>query len=332
MQKCPQGLRSLLKAHWIRVFSAVLIDGRIILRIYILPEDVGQRFVDRNTRTLRAALEELISTVDVSTAAWNGKPSSPRTQFQPWATADDSSLYYIFNTLPSPSPALKISKGRYNKVAMEEVLQNRVHGLNTALYPYQARSAAVMIERETHPSLNLDPRLERRIGPGGSTYFYSPRDIAFFKEPGMYESIRGGILAETMGLGKTIICLAVILATRQHLPQMPPQFERYIPERQSVPSLLELAVTSAGSRSVPLKAQLNRLRQCYKGGHIELSMCMRAIDDHPVEYLVPYVPIRQNRRTEIPPPRRLKLCSGTIVVVPRNLVLCTCNAIINLLI
>ena len=325
MHKCPQGLRSLLKAHWIRVFSAVLIDGRIILRIYILPEDVGQRFVDRNTRALRVALEELVSIVDVSTAAWNGKPSSPRIQFQPWAIGDDSSLYYIFNTLPSPSPALKVSKERFNKVAMEEVLENRVPGLNTALYPYQARSAAVMIERETCPSLNLDPRLEHRMGPGGSAYYYSPRDIAFFKEPRMYESIRGGILAETMGLGKTIICLAVILATRQHLPQLPPQFERYIPERQSVPSLMELAVTSAGSRSVPLKAQFNRLRQCYKEGQIELSMCMRAIDDHPIEYLVPYVPIRQNRRTEIPPPRRLKLCSGTIVVVPRNLVLCTCD-------
>jgi hypothetical protein len=163
------------------------------------------------------------------------------------------------------------------------------------------------------------------MGPGGSAYYYSPRDIAFFKEPPMYESIRGGILAETMGLGKTIICLAVILATRHHLPQIPPQFERHIPERQSVPCLMELAVTAAGSRSVPLKAQFNRLRRCCKGGQIELSMCMRAIDDHPIEYHVPYVPIRQNRRTEIPPPRRLKLCSGTIVVVPRNLVLCTCD-------
>ena len=324
LQKCPQGLRSLLKAHWIRAFSAVLVDGRIIFRIYILPEDVGQRFVDRSTRALRAALEELIPIVDVSSATWNGKPSPTRTHFQPWATGDDLSLYYIFNTLPSPSPALKTSMGRFNKVAMEDLLENKVPGLNTTLYPYQARSAALMIERETCPSLNLDPRLERRTGPDGSAYYYSPRDVAFFKEPVMYESIKGGILAETMGLGKTIICLAVILATRQHLPRIPPQFERYIPERQSVPSLMELAVTAAGARSVPLKAQLNRLRQCYKGEQIELSMCMRSIDDHPIEYLVPYVPIRQNRRTEIPPPKRLKLCSGTIVVVPRNLVLCIC--------
>jgi len=304
------------------VFSGVLLNGRIILRIYILPEDVGQRFVDRKDRPLRLALERLIPIVNVSPAAWNGKPSPSKTDFQSWATGDYSSLYYIFNTLPSPSSAPKVSKQQFNKVAMEEVLENRVPGLKTSLYAYQARSAAAMIERETCPSLNLDPRLEPRMSPGGSEFYYSPRDIAFFKEPRMYESIRGGILAETMGLGKTIICLAVILATRQHLPQIPPQFDHYVPERQSVPSLMELAVTAAGLRSIPLKDQFNRLRR-YKGGlQIELSMCMRAIDDHPIEYRVPYVPIRQ-KRIENPPYKQLKLCSGTIVVVPRNLVLCT---------
>src|SRR4051812_41900034 len=50
---------------------------------------------------------------------------------------------------------------------------------------------------------------------------------------------------------KTLICLAVILATKDHLPEPPPQHERRPRTRSSVPSLLDLAVSSAGSHFIP---------------------------------------------------------------------------------
>ena len=322
LQQCKNSVRQLLKARWIRLFFAPLFSGQTTLRVYGLPEDVGQRVIDRNVRSLRMGLEELIKDIDISPATWIGKSVSAVESFDPWATGDHSSLYYIYNTLPSPSPSSSLKADRFTLRAIQEMLgdmshTSRVPGLKTTLYPYQARSAAVMIERETMPRLHLDPRLEPRTAPDGSTFYYSPRDAAFFRSPRDYESIRGGILAETMGLGKTIICLAVILATRHTLPRVPVQYEVYKPVQSGVPSLMKLAISKAAQSAVPIKAHLNRLRrECGD----EFSEITRAIDNNPMDYLIPQIPIRTNRRTQIPPPRRMRLCSGTIVVVPANLV------------
>jgi len=322
LQQCKDSVRHLLKARWIRLFFAPLFSGQTTLRVYALPEDVGQRVIDRNVRSLRMGLEELIKDIDVSPATWLGKSASVVESFDPWATGDHSSLYYIYNTLPSPSPSSSLKSDRFTLRAIQGMLgdvnhTSRVTGLKTTLYPYQARSAAVMIERESMPRLHLDPRLEPRTAPDGSTFYYSPRDAAFFRSPRNYESIRGGILAETMGLGKTIICLAVILATRHTLPRVPVQYEVYKPVQSGVPSLMKLAISKAARSAVPIKAHFDRLRRECGDDFSEIT---RAVDDNPVDYLIPQIPIRTNRRTQIPPPRRMRLCSGTIVVVPANLV------------
>lgn len=322
LKQCPF-IPDLLEAGWIRVFYAPLVAGETTLRIYALPEDVGQSSIDRRVRSLRAALGELIRIIDVSPRAWKGQPTESIERYDLWATADDSSLFYIFNTLPSPSPKhLSWKTDPFTLLAMRELLgddghASKVPGLNTSLYPYQARSAAMMVQREINPMLSLDPRLEPRTAPDGSTFYYSPRDIAFFRNPRHYESIRGGILAETMGLGKTLICLAVILATRHTLPQVPVQYNIEKPVRPGVPSLLQSVISHAGKNSIPLKACLDRLRRTEA---VEYSQITEAIDRHRIEYLVPHVPLRTNRRTEPQPPRRMRLCSGTIIVVPRNLV------------
>ena len=127
-----------------------------------------------------------------------------RQNFDPWATATESSLYYIFNTLPSPSPSPTRVPDRYTRLAMRELLDERYEtGLKSRLYPYQRRTIAAMLEREASVSTHLDPRLERRTSPDGSVFYYSPQDLVFLREPRMYESTKSGVLAETMGLGKT---------------------------------------------------------------------------------------------------------------------------------
>lgn len=60
--------------------------------------------------------------------------------------------------------------------------------LRTTLHPYQRRAVCVMLQRET--------------GPG---------------------NVRGGILCEDMGVGKTLECIALILATRGSVPSTPPE-------------------------------------------------------------------------------------------------------------
>lgn len=325
LEQCPPQVEPLWSAGWIRLMYRTQFSGLTTVRIYVLPEDVGQVHVDRQVRSLRKSLGELVQLVDISPVSWEGtfSKATQTRHFDLWATGDDTSLFYLFNTLPSPSPNSATWKTNpFTLRTMKELVggvghASTVTGLNTILYPYQARSAALMIQREINPTLSLDPRLEPRTAPDGSTFYYSPRDVAFFRNPRQYESIRGGILAETMGLGKTIICLALVLATRHTLPQVPVQYEVAKPERRGVLRLLDLVISSAGRNSVPLKACLDRRRHA-EG--VEYSQITQAIENHPIEYLIPHVPIRTNRRTEPQPPRRMMLCSGTIIVVPRNLV------------
>jgi hypothetical protein len=192
----------LLDARWIRV-RAKKFEKRTIFRIHLLPDDIGQVQVARNSKHLRADLEILLSRLSLSESTWNGILEEPQQHFDAWATAEEGSLFYIFNTLPSPKPQPGAIKDRITRLAVSELLDDpsSLPGLKTPLYPYQARSAAAMIQREASPALHLDPRFEERKAPDGAVYYYSPRDLIFSQSPQLYESSRGGILAETMGLG-----------------------------------------------------------------------------------------------------------------------------------
>lgn len=198
---------TLLDSKWIRVFSKIIQgEDKCILRVYGLPQDAGRsRLVsDRNTRSLQSAFEQLLMHIDVSESLWDGlTDNGARQAFDLAATPDDNSLFYIFNTLPSPAPSPSTIRDRYSRAAAQDLLavHSGVKGLKTVLYPYQARSAAMMLQRESTPELTLDPRLDLREGPNGDIYYYGPRDGSFLKQPRLYESVRGGILSETMGLG-----------------------------------------------------------------------------------------------------------------------------------
>ena len=110
-----------------------------------------------------------------------------------------------------------------------------------------------MLQRESiSSSLALDPRLERRTAPDGSTFYYGPRDLLFLRHPRYYEPCRGGILAETMGLGKTVIMLSLILATKSHVPKVPTAYS-FPPKRPRVSSLANMAISNTNRKSIPGK-------------------------------------------------------------------------------
>ena len=191
----------LLTAEWIRLY-AKLCGDQLVLRVYLLPHDVGRSRLSRGSRSLRAAVEDLLRQISISKDAWNGNPNGTQLDFDPFATAEQGSLFYIFNTLPSPRPNPANIRDRYTRTVVDELVNDSsVAGLKTSLYPYQARSAAMMIQREASPGLHLDPRFEERCDLDGRPYYFSPRELQWFKSPPIYESSRGGILAETMGLG-----------------------------------------------------------------------------------------------------------------------------------
>ena len=198
-----QFIHPLVTAKWIRLFSAAPF-GRTVLRVYLLADDISHSTIDRNNRTLRKDLINLCSYLDTSLEAWNGRPNDGNiVSFDTWASRVDHSLFWLFNTLPSPSPCAGNVKDRYSKLAMEEILSEHssIPGLKAKLFPYQARTVATMIRKEAKPDRMLDPRYEKRMSPDGRCYYYNARDSQFRLALPQYECNRGGILAETMGVG-----------------------------------------------------------------------------------------------------------------------------------
>lgn len=139
-------LHKLASSGWIRILSAPSTANvhYLILRIYILPFDVGLRFIDRQSKRLYIALENLVSELDVSPDTWYRKlVHGTANKFDRWASGDEGSLFWMFNKLLSPAPSADMVKEKYSHEALEDLLdsQSVLPGLKTPLYPYQRRSA-----------------------------------------------------------------------------------------------------------------------------------------------------------------------------------------------
>ncbi|KAI9696497.1 MAG: hypothetical protein M1820_008125 [Bogoriella megaspora] len=319
-------LASLQSASWIRIFRAHPSQdphALDLLRIYVLPFDVGGRFVDRKDATLQLAFRELVRRLWISPCVWYGASQDetdiPR-RFDVSVNGLTHSLFYLFNTIPSPNPRPEeVSLGEA-RAAMEDILSNNVEGLSTKLYAFQRKSAAEMVRREAAPQLHVDPRLELRTTPTGQPYYYEPKLTAIYRDKRYFHTCCGGILAESMGLGKTLICISVILSTFGHLPKIPAQYEQIQTTNPiGAASLVQVAATSAARHSLPWR-QLAGL-DIDSGGFP--ANCIKELERRET-YTIPAETLRFTRdkaatKVVFTEDRTLQLCSTTIVVVPGNL-------------
>ena len=293
------------------------------LRIYYLPDDTGRSFLDRTDQTVKKALKRLLSYLDKTFASWEANFNAGEltdSEASPSSFGENDSLFYIFNTLKSPSPDTRLVRDIHTRSAIESILNisERLDGLKTTLYPYQRRSAAMMVQREAAPARRLDPRMEKLTGPTGVSYYYDNETGDLIRHKREYEEPRGGILAETMGYGKTLISLAVILATRGHFPQVPPEYSEGLhPVRTQIGSLLEMTAATIGRERIPWKATFESMR---KQG-IYHQNCLKIIRENIGTYIIPGpVPRRSRRQVYEPKGETIRLCSSTLIIVPANLV------------
>ncbi|KAI5466346.1 P-loop containing nucleoside triphosphate hydrolase protein [Mariannaea sp. PMI_226] len=296
------------------------------IRVYFLPDDVHRSVMDRSDPSLLKTRQIILGELDYSPSAWNGNPSSPRLR-NPVLVDDSSkddeeemSLLQLFNTIPSPNPNPNVVTEPHSRGAMCSLLGSSVPGLRTQLYEYQRRSAALMLQKEISPGHVLDPRLLHVLDQNGSSWYLDPVAGTVLIEPRYYDGVSGGILAEEMGSGKTIICLALILATRD-LPAQPPEHYRAgeAPRRRKIASLADMAASCATRNSVPWKPYFDVYKE--QLGE-EFTHCIEALERNPGHYLLPApVPIRVGRRKDrpLPPPKFIYLSSASLVVVPNNL-------------
>jgi SNF2-related domain len=185
-------------------------NGIAKLRIYVLPEDC-EWYLLRESRTEfkgRALLKKLWDMVDTNPNSWNLVPGSHHQVASLYAEDDVSlNLSTIFNTLPSPQPDLLLNQNAPPIVRdlLESVLEDEgVPGFKSQLYHYQRESVWKMLQRELLPQKRHDPRLRKWVGPTGIVSWINTDDMTFFRHQQYVDDIRGGILCEEMGTGKTV--------------------------------------------------------------------------------------------------------------------------------
>ncbi|KAK5214433.1 hypothetical protein LTR47_010419 [Exophiala xenobiotica] len=298
-------------------------DRRACLRVFALPEDVN-RSSRGSVKDLRKVLKFVTEFIDTSSHTWNGNydPDSPIQTYDAPPSTQEESLFYIFNTLSSPKVSFD-SAGNcpYSQQSMGAVLDDTIDGLRTPLYPYQKRSVAAMLQKEANPAKLLDPRKARFHDLRGDKFYFDVLEGVLLVNPHFYSEPQGGILAETMGYGKTLICIALILSTRGHYPKLPEGRLDTLSRNKSnqTPSLLELAAKKVKHVGAPWKSHFATLE---RHGY-QYDQCIEAINKHDVEFAEPiFNPITPNRRHKKREDFRiLRLCYATLLIVPPNLLI-----------
>ena len=317
---------NLLLHQWIQLAFSVCLDepAQGIVRVYLLPDDIGNRAVSRQNNSLRKARLDLLGRLDLSNSTWHGE-AGPNPSANPSSlssaeeavddgTDKEETLLEMFNNIPSPNPRPDTVEDPYTRDAMENLLESDVPGLSTTLFPYQRRSAALMLQREEQMQKVMDPRLLKSVDREGKEWYYDAYAGVALREPRYYDEPRGGILAEEMGAGKTLISLALILATK-HIPAAIPDIYRGPLVRAKVASLADMAAACITRNGVPWKSE-------FAHDEFPFSNCIEVIRRNPGCYAIPRPQERRALRNEAAKVSSLKiyLSHASLIIVPPNLV------------
>lgn len=120
-----------------------------------------------------------------------------------------------------------------------------------------------------------------------------------------------------MGQGKTLICLAAILATKGNWPDIPPEYSTGLrPIRANVGSLRHMAAAVLGRSKVPWGAVFRDLSRAGE----DHENCRAIMEDNIGSYVIPAPVTRYNGRlSTITPGKTLRLSTATLIIVPQNL-------------
>ena len=120
-----------------------------------------------------------------------------------------------------------------------------------------------------------------------------------------------------MGLGKTLICLAAILATKGHWPKIPPQYSINLnPIRSKTGTLMQMTAATVGREQIPWK----QFFQSKSRAGEDHAGCVAMLEETVGSYMIPLFNSERPRRYSwVPKMERIYLCTATLVIVPQNL-------------
>lgn len=322
---------SLLGSKWVHLTFRITPEhpARGIVRVYILPDDIENRLLPRFDKGLQQLRTKLFQLLDRSSSTWDGHMGSQEVESngnedERNVTGKPQSLLQMFNTLSAPEPEPDQVRNPDRRDSMYNLLENKVQGLKTTLYPFQCRSAALMLQRESQTEPVPDPRLPKRyVDHLGKTYYVDPIAKTIVIDPAYYDSVCGGILAEEMGAGKTLICLALILATK-HIPTTVPEFYRGADPivRPHVGSLMDMAAAVVTRSGAAWKEVFEFDGQDNDG--LQYDSIVKAIQRNPgwyrIEPPVQFHRLTRLRHTAETRKETIYLSHTSLIIVPPNLV------------
>ncbi|KAF8321183.1 hypothetical protein DL93DRAFT_2224228 [Clavulina sp. PMI_390] len=332
---------------------------RTHVRVYLVPADLEPNqatWLRTAKASMQAACRDSILTLlrhlDVSHEAWDCLAPSPDSQLEgnsfftscfPSPQKEvPQTLSRIFQNINSPL----IDQNRLGAVeTLTERLDELTHvpdsipGLRSTLYPYQANSVAKLLQEELCYPDPDDPTYICVKSPiDASRYFFvNPSTLSARSSPEQYSRSRrgaAGILAEDPGSGKTIMILALVLATKFEVPVAVPSSPYYTPviitpaiERKhtigdpellpAVPSLRQFSLHRARTSNVSLTDAANLLPD-----HLAAALTANNpyyMDFYPEIDVLNPSSFFNVRRSALHPEEKIFLSVATLVVVPAML-------------
>lgn len=254
----------------------------------------------------------------------------------------DVSLYLsIKNTAPLPRHVPSATQTLVKVVELAQQDEVSIPGVKSKLYPFQVNSLCKMFEKESSVQRGLIPSLTELKSPTGETFYFDIQHCKFNMQPELYVLPRGGILAENMGLGKTLICLSLICLTKHELSRVPEDMLLYNDvsddiitvfadtPRRRLHSLSNICRDTINQNGLPWKYYTADLPSTVvaklqaKPGYFRIPLTHD-------EYASPYRPITRApsaRWRSLSPSspgeghvyRTLYLCNTTLIIVPDNI-------------
>ncbi|KAJ3158125.1 hypothetical protein HDU86_003077 [Geranomyces michiganensis] len=317
----------------------------VLVRVWLIPEDGGGRRITqalpKGVQTaLRRVTAELLERVNCNQHAWNscvaGADNVAHVEIFP-RPSDKVQISDIYATMPSPAPfALKANAT--SKLLLDQCISRPApRGMRSSLFSYQKRTLWKLLQREIAPQFVVDPDVMElpAADDAGKPYWLRISTGEVLQDPVFYEESRGGIICEEMGVGKTCICIALVLSTQRQL-SVPPvdciggrvrvewdpkglQFLRELGsadvdprEGRCVGSLREMAAKQAIKHSVSIKHAGDRLPEHLK------KLLLRSAP----YYLKSEGETQRFSRHQVDngSATRIYLSSATLVIVPDTLV------------
>ncbi|KAF9345777.1 hypothetical protein BGX26_002744 [Mortierella sp. AD094] len=154
---------------------------------------------------------------------------TPTTIFQ----SDQSKrLLDIYLDMPSPraandpymSPDIQSPPTSVQRILDRTLNQDAPKGMRTKLYGYQKNSLWKLLRRELCPDYLINPTLVPVQDMNQQTYYINMANNppSFCRKPmEHWDDVRGGIICEDMGTGKSCLCIALIMQTRDQFSRPP---------------------------------------------------------------------------------------------------------------